>query len=268
MGNIGITGSNGFVGSHLSQLLKEQGHHVDNFTSERYRKEGFGNFVKDKDVIYHFAAVNRADSGDDYINGNYELTKDLVEKIKKHNPGCRIIFSSTVQVYGTQNGTITEDAEPEPEGIYAKSKLWAEDYIKESGLDYVILRISNVYGASARPFYNSVVATFLHLAKKDEPLKVFGSGEQKRDYIFIEDVVNALGLAKKIKAGVYNCSTGEMITINQLISNLEKAMNKKLKIEKKEGSEEENVPVYDNTKLLNTGWKPEYNFEEGIKKCL
>ncbi|MEM4267917.1 MAG: NAD(P)-dependent oxidoreductase [Candidatus Woesearchaeota archaeon] len=269
MGNIGITGCNGFVAKWLCRAILEKGLSYEGIDRHGYNSHGFHEFVKDKEVIFHLAGVNRSDTEEGYIKGNFELTKELVSSIKKFGKkSCRIIFSSTVQVYGNRHGKIDEKTPPMPLWAYSQSKLKAEKEIIGSGLDYVVFRISNVYGPGAKPFYNSVIATFIHLAKNNKPLLINGTGEQVRDYIFVSDVTNALLHGMSIQQGVYNLSTGKLTSLNEVVEAIRKILKKELVVQRKEIREEIIRCIYDNSKLTATGWRPEYTFEEGIKKCL
>jgi len=232
---IGVTGSSGFLGSHLIKALRQlPGAEVTSL--KRNSSESFPetaalrSFVRDLDIIYHIAGVNRG-TNEEILTGNIKSTFNLIEAIKKFGkPFPRIIFASSSQVYKqvtTPGKLINESYKTEPTTLFGVAKKTAEDLIRLSGFEYVIMRISNIYGPGCLPNYNSVIATFCHRSVNGECLKIDGNGHQKRDFIYIDDTIQAMILAGiqrgKLVSGVYNIGTGHSTSLRQMIRNIKSA---------------------------------------------
>lgn len=220
MSNILITGSKGFIGSHLGNRLKELGHEVtgidndmnasDNpmifFTlKEDYqevRVEGF-------DVIFHLAASINVDESiekpDLYMDNNASGTLELLEKVRQFNPTCRFIYASSAEVYGSaREELMSEDHSIDPLSPYAVSKFAAEqmckNYAQIHGLDITVIRNFNTFGEHQRGGqYGGVIAKFKEQAKAGGPVTVYGSGEQTRDYMHVSQAVEGYVLAMNAK---------------------------------------------------------------------
>ena len=229
---VGVTGSSGFLGSHLTNAL----HQLADFEVTTLKRNSSGkfpktnelkSFVENLDLIYHVAGVNRG-TNEEILKGNIQSTFNLLEAIKKYGKSSlRIIFTSASQVYKKTNlpgKLITETYKTEPGTLYGVAKKTAEDLIRLSGFEYVIMRISNIYGPGCLPNYNSVIATFCHRSVNGECLKIDGNGHQKRDFIYIDDTIQAMILAGiqrgKLVSGIYNIGTGKSRTFNSLASAL------------------------------------------------
>ena len=232
---IGVTGSSGFLGSHLTKALRQYTD-AEITVLQRNSSENFptinelGSFVHGLNLIYHIAGVNRG-TNEEILRGNIEATFNLVEAIKKSKkPSPRIIFTSSSQVYKplAQSGRlINESHKTEPATLFGVTKKTAEDLIRLSGFEHVILRIANIYGPGCCPEYNSVIATFCHRSVNGECLKIDGNGHQKRDFIYIDDTIKAMILAGiqrgNLVSGVYNIGTGHSTSLRQMIRNIKSA---------------------------------------------
>ncbi len=122
-----------------------------------------------------------------------------------------MIFTSSTGVYGSTNGkTITEESALNPKTYYAISKMRAEDHVTrlKGKIDYVVLRLGNVYGYSPTIRFDSVINRFLFDSHFKNRIQIHGSGKQKRTFIHIDKAINVLaGLLKKdIPSGTYNLS--------------------------------------------------------------
>jgi UDP-2-acetamido-2,6-beta-L-arabino-hexul-4-ose reductase len=161
---VGITGSNGFIGSHLLNTLKL---YPADFESVGFERSYFDSkieldkFVSYCDVIVHLAALNR--HNDQYIiyKTNTDLINKLIESLKRTNSKPHIIFSSSIQ----------EDLN----NTYGQSKKFGrsmlEEWSRENGCIYTGMIIPNVFGPFGKPFYNSVVSTFSYqLANNETPI--------------------------------------------------------------------------------------------------
>jgi UDP-glucose 4-epimerase len=275
---IGLTGASGFIGGHLLRALQARpGLSVFPLRPKRKNSPAtlreLKSFVANKDVIYHLAGVNRG-SDEEILKGNILGTLHLLLAVKTYgSPKTRIIFASSSQVYrpGNDKGLIKESSATEPESLYGVSKKTAEDLIRLSGLDHIILRLSNVYGPGCRPNYNSVIATFCDRTVKGLPLTINGDGKQGRDFIFIDDVVRAMELAgtgkRNKKRAVYNISSGRVSSLRQVIGNIKRAgENVQVEYQKTDGGYSYGC---DSTRFQkNYAWQPATSLTTGIKNTL
>lgn len=265
---IAITGADGFLGKAVVKQLKLR--KIDYSTLNRkkhnlLKPNSLKSLVSGKDTIIHLAAINKGENVD-IIRTNVLGTVSLLEAISKYAPGARIIFSSSFQVYLR-------------DGLYGLSKRAGEDliveYAKKSNLQGIILRISNIYGPGGKPFYNSVIATFAHLIKKGEQIKVNGDGSSKRDFIFVSDVAEAI-----VKAALYSsknpfeivdiCS-GKETTLNEILKTLKKVSRKKVEVVYNTEVKDKPWPTSDKNykKAFNLiKWKPTTSLEKGLKKVM
>ena len=272
--NIGITGAKGFLGTHILDRLKRDSkiNSVDGFDlpeGDLFNIPSLKKFVSGKDVIIHLAALNRADDAE-LMRVNVLGTLSLVKVIKEKNPSCRLVFASSFQVYSKsdEKDIIDEDFPTAPVSIYGLSKRFCEEIIVSMLGDYAILRISNIYGPGCKPFYNSVVATFVQLAKDRKPLSISGKGTQSRDFVFVEDVARAFELASLSKEkGIFNICTGESISLNHLAELLKKEFPS-LEVKNTPSDEKFISTKGDYKKAKNAfKWSPSINFEQGLKRC-
>jgi UDP-glucose 4-epimerase len=260
-----VTGGAGFIGSHLVDRLLSEDFEVtviDNLDTGRLEnvahhqdKENF-HFVKgdirdfnlvkevmkDKDVVFHEAALasvtlsveNPILTNDINVIGTLNLLKASSDLHVK-----RFIYASSAAVYGdTSSPQKREDMPPNPTSPYGVSKLAAENYVKLFhklyGLETVSLRYFNVYGPRQRfdiqSAYGGAITIFTNRLLKNMPPIIYGDGEQTRDFVYIEDVVeaNMQALSSKNAAGeVFNIGTGTKVSVNQIAEALKDIMNKK-----------------------------------------
>jgi nucleoside-diphosphate-sugar epimerase len=150
----------------------------------------------------------------------------------------RVVYASSSSAYG-DSPTLPkkEEMRTDPLSPYAVSKLAAEEYCKVFssiyGLETVSLRYFNVFGPRQDPFshYAAVIPKFIHLALRDQPLTVFGDGEQSRDFTYIANVIQANLLAMKaegVSGQVFNVGCGGQISLNQLIEHLGRSFSCRL----------------------------------------
>ena len=234
-----ITGGSGFIGTHLINKLLSDGHDIYNLDKVNSRalpsdKQKIidildidinDNFFAGIDIIIHLAAmVSVPKSFEDPINsfGNTVfctiklLSAAHLHKIKK------FIFSSSAAVYGSKEGTVSENDTTEPSSPYGLDKLVCEKYIQmycqQFGIDYLILRLFNVFGQGQNPEYAGVITAFNIAAQNKQPLIIYGDGEQTRDFISVNDICNYISrlIITTIKNNIFNIGTGKSISINDL----------------------------------------------------
>ena len=278
---VGVTGSSGFLGSHLTNAL----HQKTKFqvtTLKRNSSKKFPSinelksFVENLDLIYHVAGVNQG-TNEEIFEGNIQATFNLLEAIRKYgNSSPRIIFTSSSQVYKKTRSPkelVTESYKADPATLFGVAKKTAEDLIRLSGFEHAIIRIANIYGPGCRPEYNSVIATFCHKSVNGEPLRIDGDGHQERDFIYVEDVINAMVLAgikvNNFISGVYNIGTNRTASLRHIIQSINSSG-----LETKE-SYSPNASIGQNSFSLDATyfrqqfkWVPETTLQSGIKKTL
>lgn len=290
-----VTGGAGFMGSHLVNRLVSQGyevHVIDNLTTGdpgRLHSEAVlhvtdvgseqaATYVKllKPDTVFHLAAQSDVEqsiqtpTSDAYINiaGTLNMLEACrTTKVRK------IIFASTSQVYGNSDqNVLTENDSVCPTSFFALSKLVAEQYIRLYqqfyGLEYTILRYANVYGpGQTTGSKGSIIAAIGKHVSCGVPLNIYGDGTQTRDFIYINDVVEAtLAAAKLTHSDMLHISTGQMVSVNQLIDMARVQYPDAIHINYLPPKPGDVLHIcLDNSKarsLLN--WKPEYTIEQGF----
>lgn len=292
-----ITGGAGFIGSVLANNLVRRGHTVrvldDLSSGDAGRLDSKVNFtrgdVEDKpkvwrllhkiDCVYHLAArVSVPESvlyPREYNKTNVSGTVAIMEAMR--DAGIkRVVLASSGAVYGEQRvGQVHEWLLPHPDSPYAASKLAAESYVQTIGnlwnIETVSLRIFNCYGPgqSIPPTHPPVIPQFMRQILEEGSLVVYGSGTQTRDFIYVDDVVEALiaaATADGISRQVINIGTGVGTTINHLIGCIEGVTRKKGNIVVSpalSGGVSNLVANNDKAqKLLN--FEPKFSLEKGI----
>lgn len=277
---IGITGANGFLGSNLLRELSKN-NECETFDRSRYNLlniESMQEFVVNKDLILHLGGISfTRDAYNNMIETNVLATSNLLEAIRRYNPKAGIVLASTMQVYAPMQkptDTVNETFNLNPDSFYGLSKKFAEELVIKYNGDFkiksVIFRMSNVYGPNARPYHNSVISTFLDLAKNKKSITIFGSGEQMRDFIYIDDVVAAftslvnLGLGEKTE--IFNICSGKLTSLNNLIDMLENICGNKFQKDFKSAPEKINYLRGDYSKAKSLLlWNPQTPLEEGLR---
>ena len=265
-----MTGAAGFIGSHLSESLIQKGFDVvgiDNFTDyyPRTIKEtnitqlrGGNNFefveasllevdlaklLDGVEVVFHEAAQAgvRASWGQNfkiYSDNNILATQMLLEACCR-SPVKKLIYGSSSSVYGdTPDLPMKESSLPCPVSPYGVSKLAAEHlcflYYKNFGIPAVSLRYFTVYGPRQRP--DMAFHRFFKWALKNETIRVYGDGQQTRDFTYIDDIVeaNLLALEKGAPGKVYNIGGGSRISLERVIQIISEITGRQLKVDYQE----------------------------------
>ncbi|MDY6855139.1 MAG: GDP-mannose 4,6-dehydratase [Thermodesulfobacteriota bacterium] len=293
-----LTGGAGFIGSHVSDMLIDKGHEViiiDNLSSGKkenlsqnslfYEGDIRGPIVKEvmeKErpvaLIHHAAQISVRDSVDDPIydmDVNIGGTLNLLQNSVRFGIK-RFLFACTGgALYGEQDYFPADEEHPiRPISPYGIAKLSCEKYLyfyhEVYGLSYVSLRYSNVYGPRQDPYGEAgVVAIFSQKMLAGEQPVINGSGEQTRDFVFVEDVARANILALETNiSGVFNIGTGIETTVNELfkgIKGLFKSNANEVHGEPNKGEQLRSVIECSKAKR-ELGWHPNVPFHEGLKQ--
>jgi UDP-glucose 4-epimerase len=259
--NFLVTGGAGFLGAALANRLARDNHQVrviDNLTAgdpERLDPAVFFDrgdvadipklwtLLHGADCVYHLAArVSVAESilyPRDYNHVNVGGTVSVMEAMRDAGVK-RVVLASSGALYGEQDHQpVTEDQHPNPDSPYGVSKLAAEYYVRTIGalwgIETVALRIFNAYGPvqRVRPAHPPVVPQFLKQALTGGSLVILGGGEQTRDFIFVDDVVDALvaaATAEDVDQRVINVGSGIEVGINALVAAVERAAGRPVSV--------------------------------------
>lgn len=307
--NVAITGGLGMLGSTIAHLLADSGANITlidsmlepyggnlfniydirdkvtvNFSDIR-DKNSLKYLLKDKDIVFNLAAqVSYTESlYDPYTDLEINCLGHLnvLETLRNYNPSAKVIFSGSRLEYGKiHSNPVKENHQVVPESIYATHKYTAERYYQiyhdVHNIDTVCFRISNPYGPKQQMKHSryGIVNWFIKSAMMGKKIKIFGTGEQVRDYIYVEDLAKALILAainKNTAGEVYNVGSGYGVKFKDMVKTVVEVVGK---------GNYEFVEWPDDYKNIETGgfvadisklqkcidWEPSTDLRSGIKK--
>ncbi len=200
----------------------------------------------------------------------FDTYRNLLKVIKEGNARRFVFFSSGGTVYGDSHEPISEDSALHPVSLYAKSKAGIEEVIRESGADYLILRLSNPFGgyqiAGKR---QGVIPILIRKAYLNETFEMWASDDSVRDYFYITDLAEAIAglITADVSRETVNVGSGEPISLSRVIYEVEKSTGKEIKVEyKKSAVHVVQAIVLNIDKLVSlTGYAPKVTFEEGVR---
>lgn len=308
--NIVITGGLGFLGSSLAVKLSKADAKItilDNldplYGGNRFNLQGsksknirlvvgdirdkklVSDVLKRADDVFHFAAqVSYIDSLNmpfDDLEINVKGTLNILEFLRKHNRRARLFFASSRMVLGpaVQN-RIKEDHPTRPVSVYGVHKLASENHLlvyhQNFGIPTTILRISNPYGPRQQIKHSkySLVGWFIRQAMENKTIEIFGSGRQKRDYIYVDDIVRAIMLlagTKNAGGEIFNVGYGTSTEFRVMVKKVIDVVGRGKMVyvdwpEDYEKIETGNIRIDTGKIRALTGWKPRVTLDDGIRK--
>ncbi len=250
-----VTGCAGFIGSHLTERLLQEGYsiigidgfvpnydaaikqrnlgsfqHHPQFTFQPalLQKEQWNEWLDDVEVVFHQAALPGVRSSwgkafADYVDHNLIVTQRLLDGCRERGTIKKIVIASSSSVYGTMQKEYTNEQAPlSPISPYGVTKAAMEQlcqaYVKAYDLPIVILRYFTVYGPRQRP--DMAFQRFFANLLRDEPLQIYGDGHQSRDFTFVSDAVEANLRAAQYGASgdAFNIGGNREISLNEVIA--------------------------------------------------
>jgi UDP-glucose 4-epimerase len=288
-----VTGGAGFIGSHVVDALVGRGdevHVVDNLATGRRENVNAAATLHERDIreplddlfaelrpelVVHLAA--QADVGTSVAQPvldaqvNVLGTIHVLEAARAH--GAQVVFSSTGgAIYGEAERPVPEDAERRPLSPYGTSKLAGEAYLSTwnalHGASHVVLRFGNVYGPrQLAKLEGGVVAIFLDRLRAGEGVRIYGDGEQTRDFVYVGDIVSAVLAAIGHDGGVFNVGTGRATSVNELFDACRRVAGVEAEAERSEARPGDLRHSVLDAALAERelGWRAETPLDEGLR---
>ncbi len=287
-----VTGGSGFIGSHVVDKLRAQGHQpviydlrpspwheagsVDTVLGSITDREALERALHSCDAVAHLAAV--ADVNDvhaepeDAERVNARGTVAVLEAARRAGVK-RIVYASTIWVYSDCEGEVVDEDTllPAPSHLYTSTKLAGELYCKAYqelyGIDYTILRFGIPYGPRAREA--AVIPAFVGRALRGEALTLAGDGGQSRRFVYVEDLAEgvALGLADVARNRVYNLASDENVTIKQIAERVKELLGDVEIVHTPARPGDFNGKVVLSTRAdRELGWRARTPFAEGVRR--
>jgi nucleoside-diphosphate-sugar epimerase len=292
-----VTGASGFIGSNFVDNAIAHGCEVcaiDNFSDYYDRRvklsnstnfevvdfdlksDDIENLLNEGDVVIHLAGQpgvrdSFGGSFSFYVEDNITATSRLLEACRKKGIS-RMVFASTSSVYGDVTTSSSRETDQlSPVSPYGVTKMAAEGlvnlYARNFGLDVVVLRLFTVYGPRQRP--DMAFAKIFQSALTGNPFRVNGSGEQLRDFTFVDDVVEAISAVVStvgLSSRTFNVGGGQTASLRDAISVAESVCGARVPLEFVASPVGEPFRTGADTSRLRseTGWEPRTGIEEGM----
>ena len=278
--NVLLIGGSGFIGDYLVKKLVAAG----GATVSVVHRDPLGEAVKDPSVSYHRFDLTQQDtplkeliSHSDYVvvltRPDEAIIRNLIASASSSKRLKKIVYASSLLVYPDSAEPQDENTVPDPETAYEKDKISEEKklslFVRNAGCKLVITRLANIYGDVKN---RGVIFYMMRSLFTGEAFALNGDGEQKRDFLFVEDAAGLLAYLvmaiQEQQIEIFNLCTGAGYTVNELIRSLEEISKKKANCVIKTSLPEKKTIVGDNRKILKaSGYTIRYNLTEGLRLC-
>lgn len=277
---IAIVGANGFIGKALNGYLQAKDIATTSFTSADpliIDSQLPENLSQSSHIIWCASRVNPVSATQDPLLVERELQEwssflDAVDKIDSSKPTI-IFLSSGGCTYSSSDIPFNETGIAEGTNKYGKLKVVMEQKLLLRDIPSIILRVANVYGPN-QPHGRGqgVIAEWLYALSKNKSLDVYGSTDSFRDYIYIEDLCDAIFNCLKLNANrnIYNIGSGTAINLEKVLNTISRFSSGALNVRRFESRTSDRSGYYLDIRLFKskTGWAPNYTLETGIAKML
>ena len=292
-----VTGGAGFIGSHLTKFLINNGHDVividdlsrgsmnnlhDIKNKIDFRQLDISNYnsiqnvTQNVDGIFHQAALGSVPQSFQEPKEYYKViaigTENILKLAKKLD--CKVVYASSSSIYGNQTKfPISEDAEKTPLNPYGESKLQAEKFAQKYAQDNVKvigLRYFNVFGIGQNPNYAGVIPKFIERLLEHKPPIIEGDGTQVRNFTYVDDVVRAnwMAFTSSVDHAFLNIATGITTSVNDLAKIMINLTGENFESEYVDSRSGDIKKSQADTSLAKKliGWEPKFSLEEGLKE--
>ena len=294
-----VTGGAGFIGSHLTEKLIKQGDVVTVIDNLNTGKEKNLELIKEKiefvkgsildtklleeitknvDGVFHQAALASVQDSftkpDEYYDVNVNGTENVFKLSKKHD--FKVVYASSSSVYGNPTRIPTKESDDKnPINPYAETKLKAEELAiqySKMGVSVIGLRYFNVFGKRQSKEYAGVIKLFLEQIRNELPPKINGNGTQSRDFVHVDDVVNAniMSMNSDVTHEFFNVGTNSSITVRDLAKTVIEASGLDIEPIFGPGLEGDVDKTIANIDLIKQkiGWKPSVMLVDWLKEII
>lgn len=299
-----ITGGAGFVGSHLCEKYTKNGdtvlcldnfmngnlmniRHLLNYRNFKLIQGDIQNYdllekiMRDVDAVFHLAAQIHVDRSIIEPRLTYDInvlgTQNILEIARVYDVE-KVVHASTSEVYGSSLYAPMDEKHPlNAPHPYGASKIAADRmcyaYIETYGMNICIMRPFNLYGPRQKDSgYGGAISIFTKRVLSNMPPIIYGSGEQTRDYTYVDDIIAAYDLILNYPTPIrepVNFGTGVDVKINDLAVKIIKLCGKDLKpVHVAERPGEVTRLIADISKAKKLGWKPKYSLDKGLEKFI
>lgn len=292
-----VTGGAGFIGSHIVDCLLERGEQVlvaddlsagsrenvspgAEFHDRSVLEPGLTELLTGCDAVVHAAAQTSvaAASADPEADARINITGTIRTLLAAGRSGVRrVVYLSSAAIYGNASQPPIDEAQPAaPTSPYGLSKWAGEQYVRliadMCGLEWVVLRLANVYGPRQSPRGEAgVVARWCSAVGAGEPLQLHGDGSQTRDFVYVGDVAHAVVTAldhPEAGGGTFNVGTGSEIAIREILTRLEGVLGRPAVVRQLPGRPGDVVRSALNSERIRVrlGWEPRIPLDEGLAR--
>ena len=298
-----VTGGGGFIGSNIVRALLDRGDEVrilDNFsTGNRANLDGLDvdvvegelrsyervhNAVRGVEVVFHLGALGSVPRSvqDPLTSSAVNVEGTLNVLLAARDEGVRrVVFSSSSSVYGTRRELpVSEDLPPDPISPYGVAKLAAERYCVSFSRVYesfesVVVRYFNVFGPRQSPFsqYAAVIPLFITAIANGEPIRIFGDGEQRRDFTYVSNVVDGTIRAAEADGAngrIFNIAASHPVTVNAVADAIGRILDKEVRRQNEPPRAGDIRDSWADVTAAREvlGWAPNVDLETGLRRTI